>query len=176
MKTIKQNVLKGITMMLIISMLISIATACGPVSPQAETTSESQVETTSNTTEDDEDVYSIPWAKIDMSVHDFKLLCAYVRDVADDQDIETKTLIARVMIYRILDDEFANSISELVPEYTDFPNDTTELACFNAISANPFGEPRDMLWFQRDSYNEDHYDYLNSGDFYFSTRNDYSEN
>ena len=162
---IKQNVLKGITMMLLIGMLISIITACGSV-PQTETKSDTEAEET----------YAIPWAGIEISVHDFKLLCAYVRDIADDQNIETKTLIARVMIYRILDDEFANSISELVPEYTDFPSDTTEFACFNAISANPFGEPRDILWFQRDNYNEDHYDYLNSGDFYFSTRNDYSKN
>ena len=134
--------------------------------------------------------YTITWAdeenlSVKISNEDFKLLCHTVFCESGNQSEEAQTKVARVILFRMLDDRFPNTVKEVVYQgggtqfnvvrWNGFPDaypypDTTEIACFKAICEYPF-EDRGMLFFRSGYYFPNYTRYCNYGDMYFSLAN-----
>lgn len=115
----------------------------------------------------DTENYTITWAdeegcNVKITNEEFKLLCHTVFCESGNQTEEAQVKVARVILFRMLDDRFPNTLSEVIYQgggtqfnvvrWKGFPNaypytGTTEIACFRAICECPT-EPFDMLAFR----------------------------
>lgn len=111
--------------------------------------------------------YILTWAdeenlSVRITNEDFKLLCHTVFCEAGNQSEEAQTKVARVILFRMIDDRFPNTVKEVVYQgngtqfnvvrWNGFPDaypypDKTEIACFKAICEYP-EQPFDMLAFR----------------------------
>ena len=132
--------------------------------------------------------YYIPWADIKISLEEFKLLCRTTYCEAGDQSLEAQKLVAMVILFRILDEDFPDNLHDVVYQdngvqfnvvrrsdfdYVDFRQgaDLTETACFLAIATYP-EDPFDTVYFASGGYHTGSFakDYKQIGDMYFSRK------
>ncbi len=132
--------------------------------------------------------YYIPWADITISLEEFKLLCRTTYCESGNQSLEAQKLVATVILFRILDEDFPDNLHDVVYqdngvqfnvvwrsdfEYVDFRQgaDLTETACFLAIATYP-EDPFDTVYFASGGYHTGSFakDYKQIGDMYFSRK------
>lgn len=117
---------------------------------------------------------------IDVTKEDMELMARVVMSEASILHMDAKQAVAQVIVNRVLDDEFPDTVREVIEEPYQFStqdNGRPDMECYLAVEGALLYEafPRDMLWFRTDRPHEWGYEYAHIGNTYFTTRKDYND-
>ena len=117
--------------------------------------------------------------EIDVTLEELELMSRVVMSEASTEPYISKVSVAKVMINRVKDGRWGNSMYEVI----NYPNafstadngditDECRAAVIQALEgAAAF--PEDMLYFRSGHYHDFGFPYMNIGNLYFTTLNDY---
>ena len=132
----------------------------------------------------DSEHYKITWANVVITKEEFELLCYTTFCESGNQPIEAQIKVARCIIFRMLDSEFPDTITDVIYQgngkqfnvvrWQGFPSaypytEQTEEAVFRAITEEA-DEPYTMVFFRSGYYFSNYKSYCNIGDMYFSLK------